>query len=512
MDSVAPQDSTQQATPAKTWRGLSWAAFVVFSALVTVHLGLREFWTDETITFGHVASWATTDEAFHPRGYYGLLYIWKLFFGDSDVALRAFSIPWALAAFGLLTLIARRVLQPRERVLAQWLFALSPFVVLYFRMARFYAMTTALALLVAYCAVLVIQAGRYRHWLALALAGIALFQTNYLAAGMLAPLYLCLIWQAGRKRQLLRLALSLPPLGIVILLRAHTVTAAAADIGMIEGGVAAVQALHLPLRFALPLYSFALGENTEPWRFWLTVPAGLATLVAFGLGIWAIGERRPGYAVVALAYPVALAMGVLMVTFGAPAEPISAVARSLLFAAPLGYAALAVGAMSLRRAPVRIALIVVLLSANVYGLANYLTGRQALNPNHVIPWREIAGAIETRAQPDDIVVTYYDRSICRYGHFPHYVDGNEGAFEGKDRLEEWPRHGGRIWFVARDRGSAGARQLTEWALADLAARAGKVEKMDFMPYNETQRRWRERLLGARLPEFYVTVYVLSPPG
>ena len=512
VDSQLPLDGANSERPDKTWRGLSWAAFAVFAALVSCHLGLREFWTDETITAGHVAYWAATVEQFHPRGYYGLLYAWTLLFGDGDVALRAFSIPWALAAFGLLTLIARRTLAPRERVLAQWLFALSPFVILYFRMARFYAMTTALALLVAYCAVLIIQEGRYRHWLALALTGIALFHTNYLAAGMLAPLYLGLLWCAGRKRQLLRLLLSLPPLVIAIVLRAHMVTGAATEVGAIEGGLGAIGPLRLPLRFALPLYSFALGESTEPWRFWITVPATLAAAVAFALGLWGIRRSRPGYAVIALAFPVALVMGVLMVTFGAPAEPLSTVARSLLFAAPLGYAAAAVGVFSLRRPALRAILLLVLLGADVYGLANYFTGREALNPNHVIPWREIARTIETQEQPGDIVLTYYDRSIRRYGSFPCYIDGNGGGYEGKARLAAWPAQGGRIWLVARDRGSTGARHVTEQALADLSARAGKVQTMSFMHYDATQRRWRQRFLGAPIPEYYVTVYLLSPPA
>jgi len=92
-------------------RGLAVAlALLVFAGLLTWRLGAREFWLDEQITVGHLGDTHLRVDPFHPPGYYPLLFLWREAFGDSDGALRAFSVPWALLAAVLVWLIARELL------------------------------------------------------------------------------------------------------------------------------------------------------------------------------------------------------------------------------------------------------------------------------------------------------------------------------------------------------------------------------------------------------------------
>ena len=60
------------------------------------------------------------------------------------------------------------------------------------------------------------------------------------------------------------------------------------------------------------------------------------------------------------------------------------------------------------------------------------------------PWREVAGGIEQRLQPGDMVMTFYDSTIARYAHFPSYTDQRPDLFpRDMQPLDEWPANGRR---------------------------------------------------------------------
>lgn len=499
--------------PPRLSSALSGGAFVAFLLLLAASLGAREFWTDEVITAGHVVGFANTKDAFHPRGYYVLLYGWKLLAGDGDLALRAFALPWAALAFLLLTAFGRRVLEPRRLILAQWLFALSPFVILYFRMARFYSMVTALALLVAYCAALVIQEGRWRHWLCLAGAAFALLNTNYIAAAMLGPLFLWLAVIALRRGQVARwLAAGIPSLALVALI-VPALIGQAREIHNIEAATAQASPVHLLLRIGLPVYSLCVGETTDPWRVYITVPAFIAAGLALLLGLRKAkgGQGDQAHALVRWAWPLSILIVAILLSTLAKGEPLASAARSTIFAAPFAYMLMALGIFRIRKPTLRATVLAVILVANAYGLRNYFTGQQFLNPNYVVPWREIARTIQEREQPTDMVLAYYDTTIERYGSFHNFIYGRPDFFpERLVPVHEWPSCGRRLWLIARDRGSAEARRLQNETIQRLIPRAGKVEIYEFLRYSPIDRRFREAFLRRKVEDAYVKVYLFCP--
>jgi hypothetical protein len=117
-------------------------------------LDLLPVWNDELFTITTIAHpireiIPIIQRDIHPPLYYVLLRQWaKLTLPWTGVAaLRAFSAVWALLATVLLDLLWARSLKPFDRWLALSLFALSPCLLLYGRMARSYSMQTALAIL-----------------------------------------------------------------------------------------------------------------------------------------------------------------------------------------------------------------------------------------------------------------------------------------------------------------------------------------------------------------------------
>ncbi|MBP8953914.1 MAG: glycosyltransferase family 39 protein [Armatimonadetes bacterium] len=502
---------TPDAPPQKLYRLLMLLAAGTFLALISAGLGVREFWTDEIITAGHVRTLASTADAFHPRGFYVLLYGWKQIFGDSDLALRAFSVPWAMLAFVLAWAISSRLLKPGQTALALWLIALSPFLILYFRMARFYSLVTALVLLVAYCAVLVTQVGKRRHWVALAVVSPSLVYTNYLAALLLGPLFLWLGWINWRRGQVWRLLTAMAPTAVAAVSVGAWVLRVTGNISAIEAGAAHASLSHVLLRLVLPPFILAVGETTDPWRIWVTLPAFAAAAGFFILGLVS-SPREAAWAPLRWSWLISVVVAAAVLTTIARGEPLSAAARSTIFAAPLAYMLMAVGATRIGTKSLRAAAIAVLLVANVYGLRNYFAGTQFLNPGYAVPWREIVTTIQQSEQPGDLVLAFFESTPGRYGEFGRFITGRpDYAPHELEPVENWPGGGFRLWLIGRDRGSAEARRLQETTVKHLTPRAARVEITRFMPYSPMDRKFRSFFLRRPVPESHITVYLFIPP-
>src|SRR4051812_14753812 len=93
-----------------------------------IHRPLRYLWTDGLII-------ETT-----PPLYYTLLKLWAVFAGDSDAALRLFSVAASTATIPLVFLLGAELATPAIGLVAALLFALAPMQIYYAQEARVYAM------------------------------------------------------------------------------------------------------------------------------------------------------------------------------------------------------------------------------------------------------------------------------------------------------------------------------------------------------------------------------------
>lgn len=499
------------------FRGLGvGVAFIIFTTLMSVNLTGREFWLDEVITVGHIAAPTKIYEAFHPPGYYWLLFHWKTIFGGSDLALRAFSVPWALAAFIFVWLLARRLLRPPADLLALGLFVLSPLVILYLRMARYFAMTMAVSLVVAYLLLLVADKGKSRHYILLGAAAAGLLWTDYVPSVLLIPAYLYLLYRAARRgghqelgrwlvAAVIPLATVAPWVGNIIM--------GSRQIHSIPTGHLQDTLYGLAAKLGLPIYSTIIGETTEPWRFYVTVPVFVAGAILIAAGFVASDkERQPGRWLKLATWPAAVGLVAVVLSTVATSEPLPRVTSLALFAVPFAYILMAQGAVGLRRTRLAVILICVVFVGDFYGLYNYYTRQQFLNPGYNVPWRQVTSFVESRSQPTDIVIEYYDVTFCRYwqgsGELIDYDDGTQP--DAIQPLEEFPTNKRRVWLVARDRGASGPRQLTEQLRRRLSARAQRVAVFNFMPLSPAERHWRRLLVRRPLWDAYVKVYLFVP--
>ena len=156
-------------------------------ALRVFHLDTQSIWYDEGLSLylaqqplaQNIALSATTD---HPPLHTLLLGGWLAFTGDSDFAVRFFSVILGVLLVAL-TFALGRAIDERAGLIAAGLLAVSPFAVYYSQEARDYALLTALTLTATLAFVRLLRGERrWRNGLAYVGAMIAALYTHYFAA------------------------------------------------------------------------------------------------------------------------------------------------------------------------------------------------------------------------------------------------------------------------------------------------------------------------------------------
>jgi uncharacterized membrane protein len=120
-------------------------------------LGEREIGVEEVLKYqqanpergmGHFLAALALDDAHHPPGYYGLVWLWAAWVGDSVATVRGLSAFLSLLAFPCLFWLCRELFRdPLTPWVALALLAVSPFHVLYAQEAREYSLLTVITLL-----------------------------------------------------------------------------------------------------------------------------------------------------------------------------------------------------------------------------------------------------------------------------------------------------------------------------------------------------------------------------
>lgn len=505
----------------------------LLTVLLCLDLGGRALWTDEgfSLAAGRPLRQALFTDASHPPGYQLLLHYW-LQHAQSDAWLRAFSVPWALLTWWLGWLVAARLGLRREGLLGALLMAISPLVLTYFRLGRYYAMAAALTMLCLYLLVRLAQAlvpaaaaagegaegggprsaGRAAAPLAVALAVslAAVGYTDYTAIVIcsLAGAVLALALAARREwRAVLVLlavgagaALLLAPLALLALQSARTVAAIGAD-------ALAHSPWGLLLKLALPVFSLATGECVDAWRWAFTVPALTATVVLLLAGLAALWRRPVVGPMLALAWPLTIVVATAMMSTVAANIPPNRVTSFAVFTIPLAYLLLACGLQSFRSRAVRLVLLLPLLVTYAYGIGNYLRGEQLLNQGFAAPWREAAAIIRQHERLDDVVVSAEEI-------FARYYRG-QAAIGQEPLLREYlagtPVPAGRVWLVTRDRGSQELAGLGMSVREKLLGEGWREQVFNLLPRTPQEQRMMSLVLRRPAWDAYVKIYLLQPP-
>lgn len=206
-----PAPQAVRLTPAWSRLAVLGAALVVLAGIVLRFWTRSDLWLDEALTVNiarlplHRIPGALRRDGAPPL-YYVLLHVWTAVFGTSDVAVRALSGAFGVAALPLMWLAGRRIGGPARGAITGFaavvLLASSPFAVRYSTETRMYSLVVVLVLLgyLALDRALGATAVRGGPLVAIALVTALLLYTHYWSLYLVAVVGGLLIVRAARAR------------------------------------------------------------------------------------------------------------------------------------------------------------------------------------------------------------------------------------------------------------------------------------------------------------------------
>ncbi|HEY1340282.1 MAG TPA: hypothetical protein VGF59_22375 [Bryobacteraceae bacterium] len=480
------------------------AALCIQALLLFYRLDLLPVWGDEAFTLqvaprplGEIVGMVQRD--IHPPLYYFLLHWWSWLPlpWTGVAALRAFSCVAALAATVLLDRFWLARWRPAHRWPALALFAYSPCLLLYGRMARSYALQMALALAAISLLWRWMRAPReiVRRALPALAAVVALLYTHYLPGIALLAAFCLTAWRLIGWRRVAAFAaaaaVTYAPWIVTLrgALRAWGAGGGFQSTYTFTGSAVA----ETVLKIGAALASLTIGESFAALSL-LLVPLLLA-LVSRGLRAHALGPSlRP---ILAVSAAIGYIGATRWVTW-------PFVAARLLWLLPFLVLAAAIGLA--RLSPVwRTAAVSVILASFASSMVLYYRTEDFLNLGYAAPVREIAAQLRRDVAPGDVVlVDGYNTDVQGL----HYYLGRDVRLfavraETAPAAEDAARNARVIWAVRNTRDVSPGHLVSRVEGDSCRGRSRSSEFYE--PYAWWQRRAIRLVTGAEPPEFFYQV-------
>ncbi|MBI5376669.1 MAG: glycosyltransferase family 39 protein [Candidatus Schekmanbacteria bacterium] len=403
------------------------AALILFgvfiaTALLSMDLGEKSLWVDEIFSvnavrhfnnsFGDFFSFIAGDV--HPPLYFLLLSLWAKLSGDSDISIRFFSVLCALLVIAANYFFTKKILTRSTAILSSFIIGISPFFLLYSRMARYYVLE---ALLVCVCNILFLKIMEGKRTLPVTMSYIvfsaavpwcfypaALLIVSHTACFFILKRYhnipakywiitqsiiaLCILPalllsmnQTSRFSNDINADLSASPLGTI---------AAAGDM----------------------LYEFSCGGTIFPWGISALLLLAITSIfTARGLFFLWKEEKKIFLLLITLFLIPAAGMLIIFNTIASNHSFILFASRCF-FLFPVFTVILAKGFYSFPGFKKLIIPIFVIL--NFFPIKSYFSGDSFLNPIYAIPSREIAHEIAANYSQNDLVIAPADSAVPEY--------------------------------------------------------------------------------------------------
>lgn len=479
------------------------------ACLLFFALDLLPVWTDELFTLRTVAHPVAeivpiVQHDIHPPLYYVLLHFWqRLMPAESGVApLRAFSVVWALLGTVLLDLFWAKKLKPLERSLALALFALSPCLLLYGRMARSYSMQTALVLLAVGLIGLWMRAPRSIALAGGALASVLVLLYTHYAPGLAVLAGFVLIgWRSVGWMRMSVFALAVAAGYGPWVMGLGAAVGRWGGAGSFSARYALTGSLLLEhiLKIGFGLVSLTIGETFLGLSL-LLVPVMLVLALA--------GARKTGFSRASLAMVgIAALAGYIGVSRWVSYPFIPA---RLLWFLPFLCLLVACGIASLKRPTARWGVVAVLLLSHAASCVLYFRRENFLNHGYSVPLPEIAATINHEGLPGDLILldaynTDHQALAAQLSRQTPYIVLHEaGAADALDRAGT----AGTVWIVRNTRDGSPGQITTK---VQSAACAGRPERdREFEPYPPWQRAMMQLAGMKPVPANYYEVAACGP--
>jgi uncharacterized membrane protein len=518
-------------------------------ALLLYRLDEKSLWADETFVAEVVRLdlrplVSATAADVHPPLYFVGMWIWTRLAGVNEFTLRFPSVIFGTLSAATLYALGSRVMSRSVGVMAMAVMAISPFFILYSRMARYYSLVLFLSL-VSYWFFCQLLDGRasVRNWMGYIVASTLAIYTYYAAAFILLAQAIDTLGRMRHHRQLVTQFLGSQIL--VMLLVAPWIpvwTAQTVGLGARLDAFGGTSVTMWLLSTVYPFFGWTAGETVYPWN-----PAGLVSVilgVSLASGGLLSSRRTPNcdamqeadakegrqlqvtehsslrfdphlgsfwtqQSLAALLFILLpLLLTVAAVRWFASGESFLAVPSRAICCLPFMYLLVGRGICTITNSAARLVVVTVLASVLGLSVANCYLGREFHNPNYVLQTEPLADSIGEQAESGDVVISDYMTAVGYYinkrnPQVAHFFAHDPQA--AKNHIQK--RHSARVWLIllcrAVETESLATVELVPWLLEEgysLELARG------YGPLDQTYARLQEFILGKPACKYKVVLY------
>lgn len=524
-----------------TDRILVLVVLAIGAILLFWNLELYDIWGDEALTFPKGNNFADiikytklVSATVHPPTYSLVQFAWMKWIAGWDLSSNRFL--WA--AFGFISLIVvyftgKELFNRKVALAATLLCALSPFLVQYSRMIRYYSLTMLLALLTIWTFARLKRTGKWRDCIFFILSGAAFLYEDYLASLVLFFLYIYLFFNFRIYRNQLWkwllaatviILLFLPQLPVFFSQAGgeiepypehlDKVIEEAPRVAQRSPGVRGI-AFNSILKLGFLSYVFTLGETTYFWRWWITIPVLLTFLSLFILVIvkWTRRDLDGADFLILPFFGTLIAATVISEIHGVFGSRMFQFPSKVMFLTPFLFLLSAGVWYRIQNRVVQILLAIIILAGDVYGLNNYYSGHQFLNPKYLVPWREIQLDIEKVVDEHDLILTDEEAFFhnLRATGCPIESFGLVGAAEKVEQTltELGPFH---VYLLIRYRGDETIVMEGLNVQKDFEQKYLLKSVWNYVPSDPEAAPFWTRMLGREPPDYFVKVFLFHVGG
>ena len=483
------------------------------SFLLSYNLDSKSLWSDECTDINlsakslkDIIEW--TDNTPHPSLYYLIRYVWIEIFGKDEVINRIFSIVFASLSILPLYMIAKLLWNKNLGLISAFIYSFSPLFILRGSMIKWYSIATFFGLLSIWAFLMAIRKDKKWIWTIYIISSTIIIYVHYLPFSILLGQNIYILALKNRFKslfkkwylsQLIIFVFYLPQVSKLI---KHL--ALAPNYG--PPAILAHTLIGNLVKISYPLYAFCFGETILPWNFLITIPSSMIFIYLFIKGSKQFFyKKEDAYFYLSLfCMPFAFLILITYIIF--PSESFHNFPGLLIYVLPIFLLIISVGIYSLKKKRNQIMIIVVIILVSGYSLKNYYRKTEYINPNYMIPWKQISRDLKSEVSEDDFVIAT-DESLYYYrGSLPMLLmDETRKTTEIKKYIKKTlPRN---IWLQVRDWGDfAGAlwvREFRDWLSNNCVLSTGE---RGYVEEDKATIFFKEKLLKRPVPKYKVMIY------
>ena len=422
--------------------------------------------------------------------------ICETFFGKNLAVFRFVSALPAVVSLWYVYLLGKRI-TPQVGILAVWLAALSPGLILFDRMARYHGLLAMLTTMSVYYGLTALDSGRRRDLVAYGVTTFLMLMTYYLSLFVLIGQALVILprWRemVYLKPVFLSAALAVAaflPWFVHGLLSQHH-----GEVSHVEDPSMSLGLHGFLLRLGLPLYSFCFGETVNPWKWPVVLVGFTAVIVASWRGSRRLFPRNDFVLFAVVLCVLLLSAAATSGRLGA-FQTVGSMSKRVSFVLPLFYVIVSVGVLSLRARSSQILCFCALLLVSVYAVSNYWRDQQFLNQNYIARWDQAIAVMQHRKWGQDTLIVSCGDPALRYylDQQPQPVLSINATGQPDIDTALTVGHPRYLWLVGRDRGDRVAEGLTEALSRQFSKKYQHLDSVGLMPRSTADRYWLQKVL------------------